>query len=398
MDHLHLISELLLKYQSGDLNGDELQQLNAWIKQDPANRLLFEKLSNPDTRDRYLLSLLRDKKEIFDKILPQIQEPKHRTTFQKLRASFWKFSAAAALVVALVSAILLYVVKSKEATQIRNEKDPSAKFAEIRPGTDVALLTLSDGSVIKLSDTLNGNVSMQGNTAIQLSAPGTIQYLATLQPGNVTEYNSIQTPRGGQYKIILPDGTSVWLNAQSNLKFPVAFNEKNRVVVLEGEAYFDVSKNDNQPFVVQVTHPDRVPLEITVLGTEFNISAYEKNSIKTTLVSGAIKLSQGSKAIVVKPKQQIEANLEGFNTIESGVDLEEILDWKNGFIIAKNSSIEEFMSKVSRWYNIDVEIKQPTIEKYYFKISKKSTITEITNVLNAAGIKATIHGRKITVE
>jgi transmembrane sensor len=256
---------------------------------------------------------------------------------------------------------------------------------DILPGNDKAILTLADGTVVTL-DSAGNRLIKQGKTAIQQQG-GKLQYNAQ-DPGASISYNTLTTPRGGQFRITLPDGTEVWLNAASSLKYPVAFTGKQREVILTGEAYFEVVHNDKMPFSVHAGDMD-----IKDVGTHFNIMAYkDEATIKTTLIEGAVNVSNGKRDLLLKPGQQAV----GMDIQEADVD--EAIAWKNGEFSFHHTSIYEIMRQLSRWYDVDINYKDSLNIYLSGNITKNVSVSEVFKMLELAGdVRFKIENRKATV-
>lgn len=283
---------------------------------------------------------------------------------------------------------------------------PEHVRADIAPGGNKAILILADGSEISLTDAENGALARQAGITIRKTAEGQVIYDAGAASGSENEvsngqpkYNTIATPRGGQYQVNLPDGTKVWLNAASALTFPQSFRKlKERHVVLNGEAYFEVAKNKHQPFKVMTTvRPDQEGREqvIEVLGTHFNVNAYQdEESIVTTLLEGSIRLNN---KLTLKPNQQSIFAYDHFHVIPA--DTEEAVAWKNGYFMFANEDLRSIMRKISRWYNVEIVYQGKTTDNTF--IGTVSRFKEVSEVLNILELTKTVHfkieGRKITV-
>ncbi|RQO70457.1 anti-sigma factor [Pedobacter sp. KBW06] len=276
---------------------------------------------------------------------------------------------------------------------------PSQHASRILPGGNKAILTLSDGSEISLTDAENGALTKQSGIKITKTADGQLVYDASASGSPSEASNTITTPRGGQYQVNLPDGTKVWLNAASALKFPLTFtDQKSRTVELSGEAYFEVAKNKHQPFkVITAVRPDQEGREqiIEVLGTHFNVNAYpDEESIVTTLLEGSIRLNN---RLTLKPNQQSIFAYDHFHVVPA--DTEEAVAWKNGYFMFANEDLRSIMRKISRWYNLEIVYQGKTTDNTF--IGTVSRFKEVSEVLNILELTRTVHfkieGRKIIV-
>ena len=262
----------------------------------------------------------------------------------------------------------------------------------IQPGGNKAMLTLADGSTIILDSASNGYLAEQGLTKIHKTANGQLSYESA--KGKAAGFNTIVTPRGGQYQITLPDSSRVWLNAMSSIRFPTAFDGKERNVEIDGEAYFEIVKNSKQPFIVTTGNST-----IRVLGTSFNVNAYkDEEGIKTTLISGSVSVAAGNQKVVLKAGQQSEVDRSGNIKIAEQVDMEAELAWKNGYFYFKGQDNEKIMRHISRWYDADINMLSKPEIKFNSKISRNVPIKELLEVFELTGkVKFIIEGKKVTI-
>jgi transmembrane sensor len=334
-----------------------------------------------------------DQQEIKDRIINKLN---------KSRSSIWekllknRYRNIAAVLLIMISAGLLFNKKPGTpanilAKQLKTDNGP------VIPGSNKATLTLSDGSNIDLNDTEKGVLSNQGSVSVDKLSDGKLVYNIKGEGSHSQSapilYNTITTPRGGQYQVVLADGTKVWLNSESSLKFPATFSGKERHVELTGEAYFEVAKNKNMPFKIAVNK-----MSIEVLGTHFNVNAYaDDDEIKTTLLEGSVKLASGSNTALLKPGEQGVLQQQSFKI--NAVNTEETVAWKNGYFMFDNENIQSIMKKVARWYNVDV-VYTGNIDERGFG-GTVSRFESVTGVLKSLELTGTVHfkleGRRITV-
>lgn len=288
----------------------------------------------------------------------------------KVRKLFYLRAVAAAAI--LIIAVTFGVFGPQPPTKIIHQ-----------PGGNKASLTLANGEVIVLDSAPQGIVSHQSGSTVSKVSKGKISYTQDPQPA-ATTYNTLTTPRGGEYQLTLPDGTLVWLNSASTITFPVAFNGHNRKVTIVGEAYFDVAKDPAKPFIVSAAGE-----MVEVLGTRFNIMAYkDEPAIQTTLISGKIKVSD----IILSPGQQVQHN------IVRQIDTLEAVAWIHGKLSLKYVDVPAFMRQVSRWYNIDVVYKGPVPAiTFSGSVSRMVSLSQLLAALNANGIHAVIENGKLVV-
>lgn len=269
---------------------------------------------------------------------------------------------------------------------------------DIKPATNNTLLTLSNGKVIILNDIKTGTVLQHGNIKVTKGANGLLQVNASAKSGlkyNTPEFNTISTPVGGHYEVVLPDGSKVWLNAASVLKFPSVFTNGERKVELTGEAYFEVAKNKQLPFKVQFNNN-----LVEVLGTHFNIMAYKDEAFsKTTLLEGSVSISADKVRKVLVPGQQA-ISTSGQHTISlSPADEEGAMAWKDNIFLFRNDNIRTIMRQLARWYDIDVSYQGNTDQKDYgIRMSKSKNLSEVLKNLELTGtIHFKVEGRRVIV-
>jgi ferric-dicitrate binding protein FerR (iron transport regulator) len=304
----------------------------------------------------------------------------------------WPRIAAAAIIIICLSVAgysLLYKPLPGPQTAESQQK-------EILPGGNKATLTLANGKKIILNDAANGKLAEQTGIKITKSANGQIIYtVKNIEAANTDlSFNTIETPIGGQYEVKLPDGTQVWLNAASSLRYPVMFKGKERQVELTGEAYFEVAHNKEMPF--RVTNARQT---VEVLGTHFNIMAYaDEEIVKTTLLEGAVKVTGLHHTRILSPGQQSQISSSAMNIIDDA-DLDDAIAWKNGKIQFSDSTIQTIMRALSRWYNVDVHYASPMGDlSFGGSVSRSKNLSEVLKVLESTGdVHFKIEGREVTV-
>ncbi len=334
---------LLEKYKNGRISQEELLRLKAMVAgndYEPEIKAdILSALYNSGTPQSGLSA------EDGEAILQNILQTTPPRAASNTRSMIW-YAAAATLLGATLVTGALYMNRQQQPVIVA-----APKANPLAPGTNTAVLVLADGKTIPLDSANTGALAKQGNSSIVNSAQG----LAYKTEGATTAvvYNTVVTPRGGQYQLTLADGTKVWLNAASSIRFPTAFSGKERLVEISGEGYFQVAANAQQPFRVKVKgNPD---MEVNVLGTSFNIMAYtDEKNITTTLESGAVQLVHGNSRSVLQPGYGGSLNTgDAAFTIEKA-DLEQALAWKEGKFRFRNTSIQTIMRQIARWYNIEV--------------------------------------------
>jgi transmembrane sensor len=314
------------------------------------------------------------------------------STFKKPSRNRWLAAAVTTGIVLLAGGIWLFNGPKTTTPPIITK---SHLTNDIAPGGHKAILTLADGKQITLDSNHNGTLAQQGNVRIIKLHNGELAYKSG---GNDSQgeihYNTLTTPKGGQYQIQLPDGTRVWLNAASSLKYPTAFTGNQRNVTLTGEGYFEVAQNAAAPFTVNAGNG-----VVQVLGTHFNINAYtDEKAMRTTLLEGAVKVTQAAGQVTLTPGQQAQMNDGGQLNVKT-VDTEDVIAWKNEQFAFTNMDIPTVMRQVSRWYNVEIAFagKTPTGE-INGKISRNYNISQVLKMLEyTAGIKYSVEGQQVTI-
>ena len=304
----------------------------------------------------------------------------------------------------VAAAILLLVIGTLYfRNRLTNTRQPIAAHntdtpritRDIPPGSDGAILTLADGRKIVLDSVQNGELSIQGNTKI-VKQGGRLAYMPQGSAGQEILYNTMNIPRGKQYQLILPDGSHVWLNAASSIRYPAAFTGKERKVEITGEAYFEVAKSAARPFRVKIGEAE----EVEVLGTHFNIMAYEEEAtVKTTLLEGAVKVTRAKASHLLRPGQEAQLNKNGDGiTVIDDAPLSEAVAWKNGLFFFNRASLSTVMRQIARWYDVQI-VYEGDIPEMEFggKISRKSNVSEVLKILELSKVHFRIEGKKIIV-
>lgn len=418
------IARLLFLEMRDELTPEERQRLNEWrYSQDKETQEFFEEITEwshieADLRAFYgtnsHAALSRIKKEIAaeEAATAAAGEPQAEVTPIRTIPWFRRYRVAAAIVFLVVASTLfmLYrVIHENRKTTIQNIPETAEernKFKnDVAPGGDKAILTLADGSKIALNDASSGELAKQGATRVVKTSEGQVTYTSQSNLESLVSFNTIATPRGGQYQVLLPDGSKVWLNAASSLRFPTAFTGKERNVELTGEAYFEIANQPSMPFKVSiagngVTGNGSSPLQVEVLGTEFNIKAYiEDGAPKATLINGSIRAtaSNGRQATLHPGEQAIASH--GSLQIMPQVDTAEIVAWKEGNFSFEGTSLEETLRQLARWYDVDIRYESNKPGKpFTAKLSRENNLSDVLHVLELCGYDFDIDGRTIVVK
>lgn len=304
---------------------------------------------------------------------------------------FWRrMAVAASILVALATGWIL----------LRKQPEPATLSQKIvfkndkAPGASRATLSLADGSVIVLDSVANGNLAQQGNTRIIKLNEGQLVY--NNASGTAAGWNTITTPNGGQYQVILPDGSRAWLNAASTIRFPTAFNEPARSIDVTGEVYLDIAQIPSKPFIVNIDGR----ASVNVIGTSFNINAYtDEPAITTTLVSGKIKIAADGlkKENIMQPGQQAVISQSSLS-IRDNIDLGQVTAWKNGYFHFNGTDLPAVMRQIARWYNISVEYKGKIPDKQFWgELPRNLTLQQLIKLLRFGKISLELKDNSMTI-
>ena len=304
-----------------------------------------------------------------------------------------KIAIAASFIGLLLVGFFLLSDKIGKKEIAKSEIDQQRFKNDVLPGGDKATLTLADGSTIVLDDAQNGTLAQQGNSKI-VKLDGKLSYDPTNKNSREIVYNTISTPKGGQYQLELPDGSQVWLNATSSIHFPTSFIGTERRIEITGEAYFEIARNPNMPFIVTVNNA-----EVQVLGTHFNVNAYDdEDNVKTTLLEGSVRFINDGNTNILKPGQQSQLTKGGTTKVVSNVDVDEVVAWKNGMFDFENAGIETVMRQLSRWYDVEIEYKGKTDDLFIAEMRRNIKLSDALKALELTGkVKFDIQDKKIIV-
>jgi ferric-dicitrate binding protein FerR (iron transport regulator) len=317
----------------------------------------------------------------------------------------WPRIAAAAVIIVLLTAGSYFIFTKRQVKQTAAiETTQEFKNNDVAPGGNKAVLILANGAQIILDSAGNGALTQQGNTKIIKLDNGQLSYNSLNGSQTLPDkvfYNTISTPRGGQYQVVLADGSKVWLNAASSLRFPTSFAAKEREVELTGEGYFEVAHDATKPFKVSVNG-----IEVRVFGTHFNINAYnDEATIKTTLLEGSVKVGKGSASKVIRPGEQAQIENDG-NALNpkimvQAVDVDAAVAWKNGRFIFHGNNIQSVMRQLARWYDIDVNYQGNVTDEEFVGVINRSRYENISEILDmlekTRTVSFAISGRNVTV-
>jgi len=420
-DNQHLIY-LLERYSNGQATSTEINQLLTLLRTEDHDEMVVSFIENqlgtfePDNTEDIAFwknrlqggaqlitggTVVQGDTDVVN--MPLHVRPVHRVHF--LRKWGW---AAASIILALSLGVYLFTTTTKKTLPRANV----VQAADIAPGKNGAVLTLADGSRVILDSLGNGVVATQNGTQVILKG-GALAYDANSATTGEVAYNTMSTPKGRQFQVTLPDGTKVWLNAASSLRYPTVFTGSERMVEITGEAYFEVTKNAHKPFIVNIFSPAKKDAggRIEVLGTHFNVKAYENEDVvRTTLLEGSVKVGirrsgiGKEESMIIKPGEQAIAStnssvngMQGM-TIHKSVDIDQVMSWKNGLFNFEGASLGEIMRQLERWYDIEVVYEKgiPNVE-FEGKMTRDVPLGDLLTMLDRSDIHFRVEGRKLIV-
>lgn len=338
--------------------------------------------------------------------LLQIKEQIYQRTWNKLnpgakvipfyKKTFFRVAGAAIVAVCITSAYFLFSNKSIPETTVAKLPAPILKNDVAAPASNKAMLTLGNGKTVVLDSAANGSLAQQGNAIVSKLNNGKIVYNADNSGAVKIQYNTLTVPKGSKpVQLVLADGSEVWLDVASSITFPTTFTGSERNVQITGEAYFEVAHNAAAPFIVK-----KGDVEIKVLGTHFNVNAYEdEKSLKVTLLEGAVKVQRrGNESLNIQPGQQAEITRQGKIELNKEVDIDEVMAWKNNWFNFNSLTVPEIMQQIERWYNVSVTYEGKPSNKHFSGIvSRSNKVSEVLKIMEQAGIQFKIEGKNITV-
>ena len=395
---------LLYKRVAGEeLEEEEEQMLSEWLAESPVHAALLEDLQDESRLEAEVRALMAiDENAALKKLQDTIAREKNKNRL--LPANRLRYAAAAVIIVLAIAGIYMFSYRRPAA---KPGSAQQAHTGDIAPGSDNALLTLADGTTLTLDSSADGILRKQAWAIIRKDKGG-VAYEASGtmgSPGSAIPFNTISTPLKGQYRVVLPDGSRVWLNAASRLRFPVAFAGTERKVFLEGEAYFEVAQWRKEgmagPFKVAVMNNGSEQGEVEVLGTRFNINAYaEEAAINTTLVEGRVQLRPANKTqapILLQAGQ--EARLARNGTINlDAADVEQAIAWQKGYFRFRNMTVDSIMRMVSKWYGVQVVYRGTVTETFNGSLARTEPLSVLLKQLELSGyVHFSVEGNTIIV-
>jgi transmembrane sensor len=375
---------LFKKYYEKTATSDEKAEFFSLINELKDHKELLEVITNSGNE-------LVSKEQVLDKpkaeqILLRVLNNRENAKIVSINSNkqWWRFAAAASVILLFVT---LYFLQSSNPVTDKDSTAAATKKVDFDPGFDGAVLTLANGEKIILDTSTNGTLATQGNAAIK-KKNGQLVYDVEGSEAELM-YNTLSTPNGRQYQLVLADGSKVWLNAASSITYPTAFIGNERKISITGEAYLEVARNTSKPFKVAIQSPAGDAAEIEVVGTQFNINSYkDESSTKTTLIEGKVKIHSGKATIVLDPGQQTQISTGGKLRTLGTVDIEEVTAWKNGYFNFNGADLSAVMRQLARWYDVEVvyEGEMPQRE-FGGKIGRDLKLSQVLTIMERYHIR-----------
>ena len=380
------IVRLLQLYLLGDITEEERQELEDWCEEAPRNRKLFEQICQEDlfSKERYVYEKIHDTKAF------SVFEKRVRKVSSRSIGNWWKYAA-----------VLLFPILVVGSWKLMHETEQvsivASSVAPIQPGCSQAVLVLDDGRKVFLKEEEEGVISEDKEITVT-GEKDRLVYTSS-EGKNVDEirFNELEVPRGGEYKVRLADGTLVYLNSATRMKYPVKFDEKERKVYLSGEAYFEVAKDPERPFFVEMEG-----VEVRVYGTSFNVNTHQKGNIQTVLVKGSIGvkvLSSGMES-VIRPGQMAEFKQGNTKVDVKDVNVAVYTDWKDGIFRFENQRLEDILAVLSNWYDMTVFYQTVSVKELHFSgyMERYKDVSVILEAITlSTGVTFSIQGKTIIV-
>lgn len=395
--NIQQVQEILKKFGAGECTPAEQELVNKWYSE-----LVETGEVAWDIEQKTRMQAILENR-LMQSITNEPEQSLSTGRVRFLQRKLWW--AAAALFIVLAGGAYFFLNKSNKENEVVNI-DP-IKQNDVAPGGNKAVLTLANGTTINLTDAANGTLANEEGSLVSKTKDGELVYKSGNEQLVKVGYNSLSTPKGGQYQLILPDGSKVWLNAASSIRYPTAFTGSERKVLITGEAYFEVAHNKRMPFKVEISSPTGGGRDgaVEVLGTHFNINAYDdEEAMKTTLLEGKVKVvnreTDNDYSVVLKPGEQAVLAGNSRLTVDHSPDLELVMAWKNGQFHFENADIKAVMRQLARWYDVDVVYKNRATKSdpLFIDMSRNANLSDVLKALEMSGsARFQIEGKKIIV-
>ena len=381
------IAYLIVGYLRKTLTDAEHDELDNWLAASDENLRLFEQLTDEGNIQSALdWHMQLNKERALTKIKSELGLKK---TGRQIFLSVLPYAIAATLIIGVISIFVFRAGHTKQAADRFQREGPT-----ILPGYDRAVLTLADGRTVILDSTNKGTIATQGKINIQKGNGEELVYTGNDQE---MRYNTVSTPRGGQYKLVLGDGTRIWLNAETFIRFPAGFSPAQRMVEVKGEAYFEVAKDPERPFKVKILTPGGDGGTVQVLGTHFNVNSYmDEAVVKTTLIEGSVRGEKDGKTVMLRPNEQALTS-RTIRVVPAEVRRE--VAWKDGVFFFHDATIQNIAAQLKRWYDIEVDLKGNISFHFNGTIDRNEPLDRVLSFLEATRrVHFTLDGNHLTIQ
>lgn len=390
------LAYLVAQHLNNQIKAQELDELSTYLRNADMEALLLDVMEKEGKCIRLVEISRLDQQRICRQLMQKIAliNASRPVWLKIIQNKYFKGLAASILLITAFGIINFFLSSTKQPVMLPPETGDNIVADKIDEGSNEAVLILANGKRIQLDEQQDGRIDTQGNTSI-LYNHGQLKYTIAQRAENTAEeINTLIIPKGSKYQLTLSDGTKVWLNTHSKLKYPTSFNREKREINLSGEAYLEVAHDSKRPFVVRAGEAT-----VSVLGTSFNVNAYEGDKVTTTLLKGSVRVANISSHVTMQPNQQ--AVLTGLSSAIKvlNVDAEEAISWKNGYFVFHDQNIKEVMKTIQQWYDIDI-IYQGDVSRKTFggSVSRYEDITKLLKNIELTGaIHFKIEGREVTV-
>ena len=383
--------QLLDDYRNGKMNAEQRTAFEQLLHSMESEQTLQQHI-NESLMQVEPVAAEETQQYLYERIKEKYIKEKPAGGVHFLRSPWLRYAAA----ILIIAGLAVYFWKNGPQKETSTAAVSKQVRTDVAPGRDGAILTLADGRRLVLDSLGNGIIATQNGAKVVLNN-GALSYDQNGNAATGIIYNTMHTPKGRQFQLVLPDGTKVWLNAASSITYPTVFTGNSRKVEINGEAYFEVAKNAQMPFIVAIPRGG----EVKVLGTHFNINAYEdEEAIKTTLLEGSVSVKSAAESFVfLKPGEQaVLSRANSPLTIDHSPNLEQVLAWKNGLFNFNGYDIKAVMREIGRWYDLDIVYEaEPEPEEVMGELQRNLTLSQVMKILQRIHIKYRIEGRQLIV-
>ena len=386
---------LLQRWQQRKCSPQEAIELMDYLSLDASDRVLLKEMQAAFGQVKPAAA--QEPGEPGDRVRKELLKHIHSTPVipvdKKRNHNRWLGLAAAVIIGIAIPAVYVFMVSSQRGKEAAARVKPAAP-ADVAPGRNKAVLTLANGRQIVLDSAGLEELAQQGNSTV-INKSGQLVYVKTNGEAAVPLYNTLTTAPGETYPLVLADGSRIWLNAASSIRFPAVFAGNERKIELSGEAYFEIAHDAHKPFRVKVNN-----MTVEVLGTHFNINSYaDEATINTTLLEGAVRINSEKGTMQLAPGEQSQVSPGGSLKRVTGVNTAEITAWKEGYFQFENTELTAVLRQFAHWYNVEVVYEghiRP--RKFFGMISRQSSLMNVLKMLNANDIAFRIEGKKLIVQ